>query len=68
MFLVGCAIRLVDEVLDASHNPHAIFFTLLFIPTVVGVEEDWLSLVSPIAATIFVWLLAVALTSIRGRA
>ena len=69
MFLVGCAIRLVDDVLDASDNPHAIFLTLLLMPLVVGGEYDWVSIVSFIPSTIFVWLLAVVLTfRPRGRA
>jgi len=69
MFLIGCAVRLVDEVLDVRSNPHAIFFTLLLFPTVVGAENDWSSIISSIPATIFVWLLAVALTfRSRGRA
>lgn len=69
MFLIGCAVRLVDEVLDVRNNPHAIFFTLLLFPTIVRAEDDWLSIISSIPATIFVWLLAVALTfRPRGRA
>ena len=69
MFLVGCAIRLVDDVLEARDNPHAIFFILLLMPLVVGAEYDWLAIVSLIPSTIFVWLLAVALTfRPRGRA
>ena len=62
MFLIGCAVRLVDEVLDVRNNPQAIFFTLLLFPTVVRAEDDWLSIITSIPATIFVWLLAVALT------
>ena len=69
MFLIGCAVRLVDEALDVRNNPHAIFFTLLLFPIVVRAEDDWLSIMSSIPATIFVWLLAVALTfRSRGRA
>lgn len=62
MFLIGCAVRLIDDVLDVRKNPHAIFFTLLLFPTVVRAENDWLSLISSIPSTLFVWLLAVALT------
>jgi hypothetical protein len=62
MFVVGCAVRIIDEALDVRNNPHAIFITLLLFPTIVRAEDDWVSMISSIPATVFVWLLAVALT------
>lgn len=62
MFLFGCGVRLLDDVLDVRANPHAIFLVLLLVPSWVGGEEDWLSLVTSVPATLFVWILAVRLT------
>jgi hypothetical protein len=62
MFLLGCAFRLLDDVLDVRRNPHAIFLVLLLLPSLVGGEEDWQSILTSLPATMFVWLFAVALT------
>jgi hypothetical protein len=62
MFLLGCAFRLLDEVLDMRRNPHAIFLVLLLLPSLVGGEEDWQAILTALPATVFVWLFAVALT------
>jgi hypothetical protein len=62
MFLLGCGVRLLDDVLDVRVNPHAIFLVLLLFPSLVGGEEDWQSILASIPATMCVWLLAVALT------
>jgi hypothetical protein len=61
MFLLGCGIRLLDEVLDIRDNPHAIFLILLLFPNFVQGELDWTSLVAGLPATLFVWLLAISL-------
>lgn len=62
MFVLGCAMRMLDDVLDARSNPHAAFFVLLFFPSLVGGALDWLAVVSAVPATLAVWLLAVVLT------
>jgi hypothetical protein len=62
MFLLGCAFRLFDDVLDMRRNPHAIFLVLLLLPSLVGGEEDWQAILTAIPATMFVWLFAVVLT------
>jgi hypothetical protein len=67
MFLLGCAFRLLDDVLDVRRNPHAIFLVLLLLPSLVGGEEDWQSILTSLPATMFVWLFAVALTFRAGR-
>jgi hypothetical protein len=61
MFLVGCGIRILDDVLDIRDNPHAIFLVLLLFPNFVQGELDWTSLVAGLPATLFVWLLAIRL-------
>jgi len=62
MFLFGCGGRLLDEVLDARTNPHAIFLLLLLFPSLVLAEDDWGTLLAGIPGTVIVWLFAVALT------
>jgi hypothetical protein len=62
MLLLGCAVRLLDDVLDVRANPQAIFFVILLFPILVGGEEDWGAILSGMPATIFVWILAVFLT------
>ena len=62
MLLLGCGVRLLDDVLDVRANPHAIFLILLIFPNFVGGQEDWLSLLATIPATLCIWLLAVAVT------
>lgn len=62
MFLLGCGVRLLDDVLDIRANPHAIFLVLLLFPSVVKGEQDWITLLAGIPATVAVWVLAVLLT------
>ena len=67
MLLLGCGVRLLDDVLDAGVNPHAIFLVLLLLPTLVKNELDFVSLLASIPGTIVIWLLAVQLTFRRRR-
>jgi hypothetical protein len=61
MFLLGCAVRLADGVLDVRTNPHAAFLVLLLFPILVQGEADWVTLLAGIPATFAVWLLGVTL-------
>jgi len=67
MFLLGCGVRLLDDVLDIRANPHAIFLILLLFPALVKNEEDWVSLVAGVPATVVIWLVASALTFRASR-
>ncbi len=62
MFLLGCGVRLLDEVLDVRTNTHSIFLVLLMFPDIVKGEQGWVDLLAAIPGTICIWLLAVALT------
>jgi hypothetical protein len=66
MFLLGCAIRLLDDTLDVRRNPHAIFLLLLVFPIIVKSESNWQALLASIPATLFAWLLAVVVTFRRA--
>lgn len=68
MFLVGCGVRLADDVLDVRGNPQAIFLVLLLFSLLGTSEEDWGSVMGTLPATLCVWVLAVALTFRRAPA
>jgi hypothetical protein len=67
MFLLGCLVRLLDDVIDVRRNPHAIFLVLLLFPTLVKGEDDWASTLAGVPTTVLFWLLAVSLTFRRRR-
>jgi hypothetical protein len=62
MFLLGCGVRLLDDVLDIRANPQAIFLVILLFPCLVKGEDDWVTFLAGVPATILIWLLALALT------
>ena len=62
MFLLGDLMRLLDETLDARANPHALFLILLLFPSLVTAEQDWITLLAGIPATLVLWLFAVSVT------
>ena len=68
MLLLGWGVRLLDDILDVWGNPHATFLVLLLFPTLVKGEDDWQTILISLPATIFVWLVAAAITFRRdGR-
>ncbi len=62
MFLLGCGVRLLDDVLDMRSNPHGILLVLLLLPTLVTTEGDWATFLAGIPAILLVWFLATVLT------
>ena len=58
MFIFGCGVRLLDDVLNIYANPHGILLIILLFPTIVKGEDDWVGLVAGIPVTIFIWVLA----------
>jgi hypothetical protein len=67
MFLLGCGIRLLDDLMDVRTNRHGILFVVLVFPLLVMSENDWATVLSSIPPTVFVWLLAIAITFKRAR-
>jgi hypothetical protein len=61
MFLLGCLVRLLDDVLDVCARPHAAFGVLALFPVLVLGEADWVTLLAGIPMTLAVWLLGVTL-------
>jgi hypothetical protein len=62
MFILGCLTRFLDDILDVSRDPHAVFLFLLLFPSLVKQEDDWVSMVASLPGTLVVWLLAMYLT------
>lgn len=62
MFVLGCFVRLLDNVMNIRENPHTIFLVLILYPNVVVAESGWTVIFTLIPSTLFIWLLAVALT------
>jgi hypothetical protein len=67
MFLLGCAVRLLDDQFDVRTNPHAILLVLLVFPLLVIGENDWSTILSSIPSAAFVWLLAIFITFGRAQ-
>lgn len=61
MFLFGCLVRLLDDVLDVFANPHAIFLVPLLLPSLVIAEGGLDSILADIASAVVIWVLAVIL-------
>jgi len=68
MFLLGCGVRLLDDVLDIRVSPQSIFLILLISPALIKEESDWVTLLAALPATVLIWLLAVSLTFRRRTA
>jgi hypothetical protein len=62
MFLLGCLVRLLDDVVDIRANPHSIFLVLLLFPGLVKQEDDWVGMLAGIPAMLLVWLFATYMT------
>lgn len=62
MLFLGCAVRLLDDVLDVRKNPQVIFLMLLLYPSVVIAESGWIAIFSGIPLTIMVWVFSTAIT------
>jgi hypothetical protein len=58
MFVLGCAVRLIDDSLDIYRNPHAVLLVLLLLPNLVKSEAGWVDLIASIPGTIVIWLFA----------
>ena len=68
MFILGCGVRFLDDVLDVAGNPHSIFLFVLLFPSLVNQENDWVGMLAGIPGTLLVWLVAVVLTFRRKPA
>ena len=67
MFLLGCGVRLLNDVMDVYGSPHCVFLFLLLFPSLVKQENNWLGTLADIPGTLLIWLLATYLTFRRER-
>ncbi len=62
MFLLGCGVRFLDDVMDIYGSPHCVFLFLLLFPSLVKQEDDWVGTLAGIPGTLLIWLFATYLT------
>jgi hypothetical protein len=65
MFLLGCLVRVLYDVLDVRTDPSAVFLVLLVFPSLVKAENDWVSTVAGVPTAIIIWLVLRAVTYYR---
>ncbi len=62
MFLLGCGVRLLDDVMDVFGSPHCVFLFLLLFPSLVKQEGDWVETLAGLPGTLLIWLFATYVT------
>ena len=67
MFLLGCAIRIIDEVADLRRGMHGAFLIILLFPDIVKAESDYTTLLAGIPGMFLLWLGVVAISFTRRR-
>jgi hypothetical protein len=66
MFLLGCGIRILDEVADLRRGVHGAFLIILVFPDIVQAGSDCATLLAGIPGMVLLWL-AVVTTSFARR-
>jgi len=65
MFLLGCAIRIIDEVADLRRGVHGAFLIILLFPDIVQAGSDCATLLAGIPGMVLLWLAVVTLSFTR---
>jgi hypothetical protein len=65
MFLLGCVIRIIDEVADLRRSVHGAFLIILLFPGVVQAGTDCATLLAGIPGQVLLWLAVVMLSFSR---
>jgi hypothetical protein len=65
MFLLGCVIRIIDEVADLRRGVHGAFLIILLFPGIVQAGTDCATLLAGIPGQVVLWLAVVALCFTR---
>jgi hypothetical protein len=68
MFLLGCLIRIIDEVTDLRRGAHGAFLILLLFPDIVQAGSDWTTLLISIPGMVLLWLCVVTTSFARAAA
>lgn len=67
MFLLGCAIRIIDELTDPRRGMHGAFLIILLFPSIVKAESDYTTLLAGIPGIFLLWLAVIAISFTRRR-
>jgi len=65
MFLLGCGIRILDDMTDARQSAHGAFLIILLFPEIVQAGDDWSGLLSGVPGNIVLWLGVIAFSFAR---
>jgi hypothetical protein len=65
MFLLGCGIRVLDDMTDVRQGAHGAFLILLLFPAVVQAASDWGGLLAGIPGMILLWFGVIAFSFAR---
>jgi hypothetical protein len=68
MFLIGCGIRIIDEVADVRRGVHGVFLIILLFPDIVQAGSDCASLLAGLPGMVLLWLAVVSLAFARRPA
>jgi hypothetical protein len=62
MFLLGCGVRILDDVMDVYGSPQCVFLFLLLFPSLVLQEDDWAAILAGLPGMLLIWLFATYFT------
>ena len=62
MFLLGCGVRFLDDMMDVYGSPYCAFLFLLLFPSLVKQEDNWVGTLAGIPALLLIWIFAIYLT------
>ena len=68
MFLIGCGLRILDEMTDLRRSVHGAFLIILLFPPIVQAESDCATLLAGVPGVVLLWLAAIALSFTRRSA
>ena len=68
MFLLGCGIRILDEVADLRRGVHGTLLIILLFPAIVEAGSDCATLLAGLPGMVVLWLIVVNLSFARRRA
>lgn len=67
MCLLGCGVRILDDLFDVRASLHAAFLVIVAAPELIGSETDWITLLAGFPAYIILWLLAIRISFQRNE-
>lgn len=68
MLLLGCLIRVLDDMTDARRGPHGGFLVILAFPAIVQAGDGWSGLLAGIPGLVVLWVAVVAFSFRRRSA